>query len=72
VIAFVCGTEEDSQRLSVQQAKLRDAGAILCASSTAAARFAGALAMAVVERTNPSPASLALGSLAPRAERGLG
>ena len=63
VIAFVCGTEEDPQRLSVQQAKLRDAGAILCASSTAAARSAGALAKALVERTatqgphpNPLPA----------------
>ena len=50
VIAFVCGTEEDFQRLSVQQAKLRDAGTILCASSTAAARLAGALAKAVAER----------------------
>jgi succinyl-CoA synthetase alpha subunit len=53
VIAFVCGTEEDSQRLSLQRAKLRDAGAIVCASSTAAARLAGALAKAVAERTKP-------------------
>ena len=50
VIAFVCGTEDDAQRLSVQQAKLRDAGAIVCASSTAAARLAAALA-AAAERT---------------------
>ena len=63
VIAFVCGTEEDPQRLSLQQAKLREAGAILCASSTAAARFAGALGKATAQRTaasaphpNPLPA----------------
>jgi len=63
VIAFVCGTEEDAQRLSRQQAKLREAGATLCASSTAAARFAGALAKAAAERNaaraphpNPVPA----------------
>jgi succinyl-CoA synthetase alpha subunit len=50
VIAFVCGTEEDPQRLSVQEAQLRDAGATLCVSSTAAARFSGAIASAVAER----------------------
>lgn len=44
VIAFVCGTEEDPQRLSVQQAALRDAGAIIAPNSTAAARLAGAIA----------------------------
>jgi succinyl-CoA synthetase alpha subunit len=71
VIAFVCGTEEDSQRLSIQQAKLRDAGAIVCASSTAAARLAGALALAAAERAAASPTSRALGSVSPRAGRGL-
>ena len=41
VVAFVCGTEEDPQRLSVQQAKLREAGALVLPGSTAAARLAG-------------------------------
>jgi succinyl-CoA synthetase alpha subunit len=46
VIAFVCGTEQDPQRLSVQQAALRDAGAIVATHSTAAAQLAGAIAVA--------------------------
>jgi len=46
VIAFVCGTEEDSQRLSTQQARLRDAGALVAPSSTAAAILAGDIAAA--------------------------
>ena len=41
VVTFVCGTEEDPQRLSVQQARLREAGALVLPSSTAAARLAG-------------------------------
>jgi hypothetical protein len=45
-VTFVCGTEEDPQHASSQQAKLRDAGAIMCANSTAAARLAGAIARA--------------------------
>lgn len=45
VVTFVCGTEEDPQRLSVQQAKLREAGAIVVADSTTAARLAGAIAI---------------------------
>jgi succinyl-CoA synthetase alpha subunit len=44
VVAFVCGTEEDPQRLSVQQAALRDAGSIVVSDSTQAARLAGAIA----------------------------
>lgn len=46
VVCFVCGTEEDPQRLSEQQAKLRAAGALVTPGSTAAARLAGALATA--------------------------
>ncbi|MEO7149988.1 MAG: acyl-CoA synthetase FdrA [Rhodanobacteraceae bacterium] len=46
VVSFVCGTEEDPQRLSAQQAKLREVGAIVVAGSTAAARLAGAIAVA--------------------------
>jgi len=45
VVSFVCGTEDDPQRLSVQQAKLREAGAIVAPSSTAAAQLAGAIAL---------------------------
>jgi len=41
VVAFVCGTEEDPQQLSVQQAKLREAGALVLPGSTTAARLAG-------------------------------
>lgn len=46
VVCFVCGTEEDPQRLSDQQARLRAAGALVMPGSTAAARLAGALAAA--------------------------
>ena len=46
VVCFVCGTEDDPQKLSVQQAKLRAAGALVMSSSTAAARLAGAFAAA--------------------------
>ena len=49
VVTFVCGTEEDPQRLSVQQAKLREAGALVCTSSTSAARLAGAIALAATQ-----------------------
>ncbi len=43
VVAFVCGTEEDPQRRSAQEATLRDAGALLSSNSAAAARLAGAI-----------------------------
>ena len=43
VMGFVCGTEEDPQRLSAQQRKLADAGVVLAPSSTALARQAAAL-----------------------------
>lgn len=43
VVAFVCGTEDDPQRRSLQEAKLREAGALLAANSTAAAQLAGAI-----------------------------
>ncbi|MBS0446480.1 MAG: acyl-CoA synthetase FdrA [Proteobacteria bacterium] len=45
VITFVCGTEEDPQRLSHQQAQLRDAGALVLPNHTSAARLAGRIAM---------------------------
>lgn len=44
VVTFVCGTERDPQRLSAQQARLREAGALVLPSSTAAARLAGEIA----------------------------
>lgn len=40
VVAFVCGTEEDPQRLSQQEAKLAAAGALVTASNAQAARVA--------------------------------
>ena len=45
VISFVCGTEEDPQRLSAQQAQLRSAGALVLPSSTAAARLGAEIAL---------------------------
>jgi len=45
VVAFVCGTEEDPQCLSTQQATLRDAGALVATNSTSAARLAAAIAV---------------------------
>ncbi|GAB3625908.1 Succinate--CoA ligase [ADP-forming] subunit alpha [Pandoraea terrae] len=45
IVSFVCGTEDDPQRLSVQRAKLQDAGAMLVTGSTAAARLAAAIAI---------------------------
>ena len=43
VIAFVCGTEEDPQVRSQQEAKLRAAGCIVASSSTQAAQMAAEL-----------------------------
>ncbi len=40
VVAFVCGTEDDPQRLSEQEARLRAAGALVTASNAQAARVA--------------------------------
>jgi FdrA protein len=40
VIGFVCGTEDDPQRLALQAAKLAEHGMVLAASSTAAAALA--------------------------------
>jgi hypothetical protein len=45
-VAFVCGTEEDPQVRSEQEAKLLEAGCLLGRSSTEAARMAAALAAA--------------------------
>jgi len=43
VVAFVCGTDDDPQQRSVQETKLREAGALLASNSAAAARLAAAL-----------------------------
>jgi len=43
IVCFVCGTEADPQKRSQQEATLRQAGAILTASSTRAAWLAAAL-----------------------------
>jgi len=51
--AFVCGTEEDPQRLSVQNKALRDAGANVVSSSTAAARLAASVVAARSVSVNP-------------------
>lgn len=40
VVAFVCGTEDDPQRLSEQEARLRAAGALVTAGNAQAARVA--------------------------------
>ena len=40
VVAFVCGTEDDPQRLSAQQAKLAAAGALVVDSNAQAVRIA--------------------------------
>jgi succinyl-CoA synthetase alpha subunit len=40
VVTFVCGTEDDPQRLSEQEAKLRAAGALVTASNAQAVRVA--------------------------------
>ena len=45
-VAFVCGTEEDPQVRSEQEARLLDAGCLLGRSSTEAARMAAALVAA--------------------------
>ncbi len=45
VVTFVCGTEDDPQRLSAQQATLREAGALVAPNSTAAAMLAGEIAL---------------------------
>lgn len=57
VVAFVCGTEADPQPLAAQQQLLRDAGVLVAADSTAAARLAGEIALrAAVRATAPSSA----------------
>ena len=54
VVSFVCGTEDDPQRLSAQQATLRTAGAIVTAGSTEAARLAGRIGVGLRRGTTPS------------------
>jgi FdrA protein len=44
MVAHVLGTEADPQRLSAQEATLRDVGVHLCPTNAAAARLAAALA----------------------------
>ncbi len=54
VIAFVTGTEQDAQGLSTQQARLREAGAIVTEGATSAAQLAGQLALAAARRKAPA------------------
>ncbi|MGH7001975.1 MAG: hypothetical protein ACREEA_10760, partial [Stellaceae bacterium] len=51
VVCFVCGTEEDPQRLTGQQETLRREGVLLVSSSTAAARLAAAIASRIGARS---------------------
>jgi FdrA protein len=44
IVGFVCGTEEDPQGLSRQEAALRDAGVLLAPGSASAARLAAHIA----------------------------
>lgn len=54
VLAFVCGTEEDPQRLSRQRRLLLDAGAVVLPDSTTTARVAGAIGQRIaVDATRP-------------------
>jgi len=46
IVASVCGTEEDPQKLSVQEALLREAGVIVCADNYQAAMLAGEIVKA--------------------------
>jgi succinyl-CoA synthetase alpha subunit len=48
-IASVCGTEADPQRLSVQEARLRDTGVLVLPDNASAARLAGLITQAVDE-----------------------
>lgn len=50
IIASVCGTETDPQKLSAQEAILRNAGALVYPSNTAAARAAGDVLLALEGR----------------------
>lgn len=54
VVSFVCGTEKDPQVLSKQKATLRDAGAFVLPSSTAAARLAGRIGLRLNEAQRAS------------------
>jgi succinyl-CoA synthetase alpha subunit len=54
VLAFVCGTEEDPQQRSTQEAQLRAAGALVVPGSTAAARVAAEIAL---HAPGPAPAA---------------
>ena len=56
IICFVCGTEEDPQRLSVQQQKLQEVKARLASSSTAAAMLAAAMVTRMAGRATDSGA----------------
>jgi succinyl-CoA synthetase alpha subunit len=53
LVAFVCGTEEDPQRLSAQVKALREAGVNVVSSSTAAARLAASVVAARSVSVNP-------------------
>ncbi|NMA66224.1 MAG: FdrA family protein [Clostridiaceae bacterium] len=50
VVASVCGTEADPQKLSVQEKMLKDAGVIVCSSNYQAALLAGKIIKCKMER----------------------
>ncbi len=50
VIAYVCGTESDPQRLNKQQSALSDAGAIVCDSNCGAAELSAAIIQRIKNR----------------------
>lgn len=54
VLAFVCGTAADPQQLEREQQVLRDAGALVLAGSTAAARVAAEIASRAAAQASPS------------------
>jgi FdrA protein len=49
VVASVCGTENDPQRLSLQRQLLRDAGILVAPTNAAAARAAGDVALRCID-----------------------
>jgi FdrA protein len=54
VVAFVCGTDSDPQPFAREQQVLRDAGALVLAGSTAAARVAAEIALRAAAQASPT------------------
>jgi FdrA protein len=66
VVASVCGTEGDPQRLSAQEDKLRAAGVAVLSSNVQAARLAARIAQRVSGMPPPDSAPAAVSPPAPR------